>query len=362
MSFPVLVGGAGTIRTDDSNYFDWSLIGNDFTSDDWKEAVALYSPSQLSIGGKRSRATLTGYVPFEKLQQAILWIMGFSWVDANGYLRRNVPACHPILNNLFANEIIECAGVKWLPPKLPKNHPWSWGSSRYFLAKLVIGYSQPPFDILSDADLLMTNPIVYRGQELRRWCSWSPKPYVDLLEMPGGSEKFDAPGQAFDGKPTFNSRLLIRAQKSTMRLVWHDLPLDFIADPYGHMPKIEAAIGKINSDDFFGTNNAHTWLLDDVDVVGQNVYADPIASNAKSLNLENNTTGAFSALARRCDLIFTFKHFSPTNGKAGSTEKGWRLRPAFNGSWYPATNTIGGGVTLPEDTEFQKLFTHWSDT
>lgn len=364
MSFPTLVGGPGTLRNGEFNFIDWWNLVQDFTSEDWREAVSLYSPSQLSIGGKRSRATLTGYVPWAKIQKCVLWLLGFSWVDSSGYLRREVPANHPLFNNLFANEIVDCVGVEWIPPKRPKPHPWSMPYAVHNLAKITIGYSQPPFEILSDDQLVMTNPIAYRGQELRRYISWCPKPYVDLLEMPGAYEKFVAPagttigGVTLNGLPTLSSRLLIRAQKSTLKLTWHDIPIDFVCNQYGAMPKLEAAIGKINKDDFFGVNNVHTWLLDDVDVVGQNVYADPLASHV--LSLDPDAEG-FASLARRMDLMFTFRHFDPPNANPVSTERGWRLRPAANGKWYPVEPTVAGGLSLPEDTEFQKLFTHWTD-
>lgn len=357
MSFPQLIGQAGTLRNDElgRTYIDWLLINNDFTSDDWLEAMALYSPSQLSISGKRSRATLTGLIPFEKVQNAILWLSGFSWVDEDNLLRRNVPANHPLLPGLFCNDIVECVGYgPKTPLKLDKPHPWSLPYGNYELAKITASFSQPPFDVLPDSQMLTTNPLTYRGQELRRWVSWSPTPEVEMLEVPIGSIVFN--GGPYNGKPILTPRTVIRKEVSVRKLIWWDVPLSFVCDQYGFMTKIEAAIGKVNSDDFFGVDNAYTWLLDKAYPIGE-VYSDPIATQAMTLDPEGNS---FWSFARRVDLCFVFKYFNPTMGVANPTTKGWRSAPGWDGKWYPIKRT-DGGEALPQATEFGKLFTHWSD-
>lgn len=343
MPFPTLIGTLvnGSVPPE----LDW-LFSSNFSSNDWLEAVALYSPTQLGLGRKRSHATLTGYIPFNKIRDAVTYFLGFSWVDGNNFLRREVPAAHPVFNNLFANEIVECVGMKFVS-KAAKPHPWSLPYATYNLARITVAYTQPPYEILSDAQISMASPSVYKGQELRRWTNWSPKPRVDMLEFPGGTILFDAPGEAWDGNPIPALRTLVRAEKSTRKLVWHNVPYEFVMDRYGFMTKIEPNIGKVNSDaDFFG-KPAHTWLLDDVDVLNSEVYADPIAS------------AAFEGMTRRMDLVFTLTYFNPTNGKAGSTEAGWRLQPAYNGKWYPTTLSLDGSKTVPEEGDFAAMFTAW---
>jgi len=348
-----LLGGQ---LTNNQNPYEW--IDIDFSSEDWAEAVSLYAPSQLAMGRKRSHATLTGYIPFARISGAVKYFLGFSWVDGGNFLRRQVPATHPIFPTLFATEITECVGVKFVA-KAAKPHKWSLPYATYSLARITVGYSQPPYEILSDADLDMTSAEAYRGQELRRWVNWSPKPYVDLLELPGGMFVFDAPGEAFNDRPLILPRHVYRAEKQTRRVVWHNVPIEFVTDDYGYMPKIDAAIGRVSSDVFFGDptgpigspGRPGTWLLEDVDTVNNEVYADPIAS------------AVFEGMTRRLDLIFTFKHFNPPNGRTdGDTTAGWALNLAANGKWYPAKNSVTGAKQdFPAQTSFLKLFTHWSD-
>lgn len=349
----------------DPNPDGWWGFDPGFNSDDWKEAVAMYSPSQLAVGRKRSYATLTGYVPFERLTGAIVYLLGFSYVNTQlGFpvLSRQVPATHPWLPSLFATEIVECVGAKFIS-KVAAPHKWSLPYAKYTLAKITVAYSQPPYKILADADIDMSNDQAYIGQELRRWCYWAPKPRYEMLELPGGMLRFDAPNKSFDGAQFISPRQVYRMEKQTRKLVWHNVPEEFVMNSFGFMPKLDKAIGKINKEPFFADSAAppgtdgctHTWLLDDVDTVNSEVYVDPIASSA------------FKELTRRLDIVFTLIHFNPPRGRPESNEAGWRLNLAADGKWYPGKYSfqfLGVGIESPQDipfeTSFQKLFTHWS--
>lgn len=348
--------GGGTLTNEPIDPTIEFLFGGIFTSDDWLEAVNLYSPTQLSMGRKRSHATLTGYIPFGRIKAAFHYFLGFSWIDDNNFLRRQVPATHPLFPyTLYATEVTECVGVKFVS-KAAAPHPWSLPYATYNLARVTIAYSQPPYEVLADDSLTMdpTDYDSYAGQELRRWCYWSPKNRVDQLTLPGGQVRFlEGP---YQNKPIQGIRQVFRAEKSTRRLIWHNVPQEFVSDDYGFMPKIEGAIGKINSDLFFADSNAqpgdpgypHTWLLSDVDTVNSEIYADPIAS------------AAFEGLTRRMDIIFTFEHFNPENGHQGSTEAGWRLTLGADGKWYKFG--VNGTANFPNETSFLKLFTYHTHT
>jgi hypothetical protein len=347
VSFPILV--PENVTNVIPPELEW-LFAPSFTSDDWREAVALYAPSQLGLGRKRSYSTLTGYIPFNKIKDACLYFLGWSWVDANKFLRRETPATHPIFHNLFATEILECVPVKFVV-KAAKPHKWSLPYATYTLARMTVAYSQPPYEVLSDNDLVMSSS-QYAGQECRRFFNWVPKPYVDLLEMPGGSMLFTddrgPPPAGYDGVVIPGIRAHIRAEKSARVVTWFNVPIEFVCDTYGFMPKIESRIGKVNSDAGFFGQPAHTWLLDDVDTVNSEVYADPIA------------TAAFEGFSRRVDLKMTFRHFNPTKGNPASSQAGWRLQPAADGKWYRTRMSAASGTSLPEEASFVDMFTKWN--
>src|SRR5262249_26886941 len=138
-------------------------------------------------------------------------------------------------------------GVKFTV-KTPITSVYSLPYASYNMARITVAYTQPPFDILLDSQLIRTMPS-YRGQEVRRWTYWAPKPYVDLLEIPGGTDVFDVPSgttvggvdlSANGGRPINPGvRIVLRAQKSTKKLVWKDVPVEFTCDVYGQMKKIE---------------------------------------------------------------------------------------------------------------------------
>lgn len=355
----------GRLRNNPNGWF-----GRDpgFGQDDWLEAIAMYSPTQLAMGRKRSHATLTGYIPFDRITGCFRWMLGYSWVDPETkYLRREVPAVHPLFPTLFATEISECVGVKFIT-KRAAPHGWSLPYAEYTLARVTVAYSQPPYPILDDAEMNTSSLAAYRGEEMRRWCSWHPKSRVDLLELPGGMLRFD--GGPNNGQPFLSPRTVYRAEKHTRKLIWWNVPEEFVMNDFGFMPKLDSAIGKINKDVFFGDPNGgpgsteeagapgrpHTWLLEDVDTVGNELYADPIAS------------AAFEGITRRLDLVFTLVHFNPVNGKEGSSEAGWRLNLAADGKWYPGKYSyewMGIGVSVPQnipfETEFLRFFTHHTD-
>lgn len=341
-----------------------------FSSEDWLEAVALYSPAQMSMGRKRSSATLTGYVPFDRLQDCFKYLIGFSYVSTDtGFpaLHRSVPSTHPWDSNLFATEIIEAVGVKFIS-KVAKPHKWSLPYANYTLARVTVHYSQPPYDILADADIDMSSAVNYRGQEMRRWFWWNPKAYVEQLELPGGFVVFDTPNTtitppgggsySLDGTQIPGPRQVYRFEKVRRRATWYNVPIEFFSDQYGFF-KSDKALSKINSLPFFADSTAppgadgapHTWLLEDVDTVNNEIYADPIVS------------AVFSGMTRRMDLIFTFCHFNPPRGLTSNPECGWRLTLAADGLWYPQKyKATGAAFDYPREYDFGKLFTHYLDT
>lgn len=323
---------------------DLFLYQDPFTEDDWLEAVNLHSPSQLSMGRKASNAALTGYIPFNRINSAVAFFLGFSYVAGTGtsrILSRSQPALHPIFPGMVATMIQETTGLQFVSKSLtwPVN---SLPYATYNMWKVTVAYSQPNYVILPDWDDLIAPRAT--GCERLRYTYDTPKPYVDQLVVPGGTMLFDATGQPFNGKPAgFGTQVTIRSQKSATYLTWYNVPIDWVATDNGVMTTIVAAMGKINSDVFMG-EQPHIWLLDDVEPTDSQVYADPIA------------TDVFSTLSKRIDIKFTFKYFNPPVGAGSTTDRGWRVQPAYNGNWYRAYLQQDNAISWPLETSFNALF------
>lgn len=147
---------------------DWNA-DYDFTEDDWLEAIAMYSPASFGMGRKRSSASLTGFIPFARLPGAVRYFLGASWVsDEPGFpvLHRDVPATHPWFPTMFATEISDAVGVKFIS-KVARPHKWSLPYANYTLCRVTVNYSQLPFPVLADGDIDMSSLEAYRGQEMR---------------------------------------------------------------------------------------------------------------------------------------------------------------------------------------------------
>jgi hypothetical protein len=310
------------------------LFTTPFTEDDWLEAVNLYSPAQFSCGKQRAVATLTGYVEdFDKLKSCIHWLRGYAWVDENLELRRSRPARHPIWKNLVCTEILEATGISFLEKQeIIANEDLAFAAYRKF--KITASFTSVPYLIYEDGEV---------DTEDERWTSFNPKPYVEFYEVPAGEFKFVANDPVKDWHNTAipGPRAVVRSQKSLYELKWYEVPLSMIYDEDGATPKLDAAIGKVSSDEYAG-KPAGVWLVDDVDV---EIYSDPIVGDL----LE--TPG------RMANVTFYLKKWDPDRGHASNTTRGWNLELAVDGKAYPITRQVG---TEPkyQGVAIASLFTH----
>lgn len=311
------------------------LFSSSFTEADWLEAVNLYSPSQFSVGRRKAVATLTAYIEdFNKLKACIHWLRGYSWVDSDKNLRRVRPARHPIWYNLVCTEILEVTGITFDSKQEVVVEGMDLPFALYEKFKITASFNTVPWLIYEDSEV---------ETEDERWTTFSPKPYVDLYEIPSGQVKFNAPGEAWHTTPVI-APILVRSQKSLYELKWFDVPVEFIRDADGALPKLDAAIGKVSADTFAGKEIGE-WLIDDIDVDIQN---DPIVGDMLG------TPG------RMADVTFKMKLWQPVNANTTSTVHGWNLELAVNGKAYPTTNVVTGTTaTKFESVTVASLFTHW---
>lgn len=342
----------------------WWGFDPGFGLDEWKESVALYGTSELAVGRKTSSATLSGYVPFDRVMGCISFMLGYSWVDdAPGFpvIRRNLPAVHPLMPELMCDQLVECRGVKF-DVKAAGHHPRSLAYAKYRMALLTFSFRQEKFPLLEDGDLDMSSLENYRGQEMRRFCHWVPSPRVEWLEVPGGFAAFDCPGKQWHNTNFIAPRLLFPQTKSQRKLIFNQVPESFLFDPYG-FSKLDRYVGRINKFPFFANPNSapgtdggpSTWLFENWEVLDGDIYADPVASMA------------FQGLERRLNVAMYFTHFNPKLGAPDNPAAGWRVSLAQDGSYYPikyrveTTPGVSVPMNLPRDFDFGRLFTRWDD-
>lgn len=321
---------------------DEYLFDDEADRTDWLEGVNLFSPSQLSIGRKSSSAVLVGYVPYEKLKGMVRYLMGYSSFNSSLSLIRKNPAMHPIWSTLYAAEIQDITGVKFVS-KATSVYTGTLQFATYTLAKITCRFNQTAgYLILNDDDRSLP---IDNTRELGRYVSLKPKPHLDQLEMPGGTVLYDAPGQPFDNKPLLMPKVLIRNEQTLFTLTHHQLPLTWLANDQGFYPKLTNAIGKVSSDVFLGEQPG-CWLLEDADV---EIYGDPINGDY------------FRTRGLTADMKLTLRYQDPERGNLASAKRGFGVFPAYDGKFYPTKLAMNVGRTFPEETSFTNLFTHWNN-
>ena len=312
------------------------LFSETFTESDWLEAVSLFSPAQFSVGKSRAVATLTAYVEtFDKLKSCVHFLRGYAWVGASKELRRVRPARHPYWPNLVCTEILEVTGLEF-DRKQEIFGDMDLPYAKYHKFKIVASFTAPPYLIYEDWEV---------DTEDERWTTFTPKPYVDFFDLPAGVLYFvaDNPLKGWNGMPIAGPQTIIRSQKSLYELKWYEVPISFVRDADGALPKIDAAVGKISSDSYAG-KPAGCWLLDEADV---EIYNDPIVGDILG------TPG------RHANVTLRMKLWDPPRGHATITTRGWRLELAQDGLAYP-TNRAAGTTAKYEAVEFASLFRHHS--
>jgi hypothetical protein len=312
------------------------LFSDPFTATYWKEAVDAFSPSQLAIGPKRSSCTLIGYVDWARFKNAVLFLAGYAYVDETNRLRRNVPSRHPIYPGLYCTDITNITGVIFDGKQEIESEDQDLPYAEYTHAKITASYSQLDYWAAADWDDY--------GTEDWRWTTFTPEPFVENLVLPAGEVTFIAPGKAWDGRPVPAFGTIIRARKNKYTLTHYGVPAEYVRDDEGATPKLDAAIGCLNSDVYSGKPPG-CWLLDRV---GIEIYGDPIAADVL------NTRG------RQLNVKYEMIHFDPPRGHSAHADRGWLLEPAVDGLWYPVQRPAGAAAKYTS-IPFAKLFTHRED-
>jgi hypothetical protein len=226
----------------------------------------IHSTSQVSFEERSSRALLEVYVPKESVQEIPKYFLGAAAIERRSedgsippLIRRTLPYQHPLWPWLWCTSI----NVKGLM-MAPNNGPHFIGqgpAGRYDQYETYIVeafFSHLNYAVRSDADVA--------GNEQLRWVEEPlPTPYNDVIHLEGGQLQFtDGPGAA---RPVLAEGINIRVAKLNLKLIWRQIPRDYIRNSFGIPTQLLASQGTVNSAPFRGIP-AGQLLLDGVEDAG----------------------------------------------------------------------------------------------
>jgi len=333
---------------------------NPATAGDWVELADMNMPGS---GGTYSRddasESIVGHVPYAKRYDARRKILGYAYADSGTpyYLRRVNPFFHPDELQLRADSVDirgynlqgydPGGGAAMTSSDAAFNAALGGFQTRphYARAELSIRFRPHPFPYLTDADMLTyaaANGYATRLPEYYRNCSIfdtmdpvlqvisaGSEPYMRWIDTPlpgsGGPAPFvpDAHGVLVENTTNLDKgEVPILISQAQLAIVWHDVPLDYIANPY--LPsKIMNCVGKVNSNGFATTPVTDApWL----GFFPRGTLKMEAPRIKKTVQSQIRTNSPFF-LPFLCDVIFPLSYTNPLMaglvGAVKPTFQGW---------------------------------------
>lgn len=209
------------------------------------------STATYSFSPNQQQLTFTIRVKFDEFPQAVSELMGYSFVSGVPLkLRRAIPKAHPLFPWLYCVGVSQVVGIgPKKEPKLFKNNAdvVTGAIQDYEYALLTCHFSTVPYTILTDTELFGLG-----GQEWRRFTTRRFKPFVNLAVTEKGMYKF-AEGPGAGPPPVALDVGLSKAiRKTVITLDWFDVPWRAVYNPSGYPTNLEAAVGRVNFNEFLG--------------------------------------------------------------------------------------------------------------
>jgi len=350
------------------NMTDWAGLVQQFDPKDklqWQEWVGDEGKRTDTITPGEILNTIQGFVMNpDSLTAALVYFLGVSWVDYSGavpILKRILPAPHPQIANSFARRV-EIRGWKYkdkvlaaLPPPQPPNPapdkrlPYA-RYDRYFLT---VDFGSVDYDVLPDGWL---NPDQTPINEWQRFVSIDPDDGGEIVTVAGGCYKYLNPGSTGfpDKTPAViqGPRFQRVIERTDLTIRAHNLPYDFLFDPYNIPRKLMKAKGRVNGDGdgaFLGFNNQTMLLL------GFKPRKFPAS-------VPNQT---WTVMQFGVDVDFRFSYQEPRKAISTETQAGWLLVPGYSVRWEDGwfgvtTDGTPTGNPLYSSVRMLNLLTHWS--
>jgi hypothetical protein len=329
-------------------------------AEDWKECVDDSQPGGGSaFSGTQQEATLSGYVPFNKVRSAYRYFLGHAYADAGApyKLYRENPARHPVFGNLYAHSAsVTPIAVKantdnennepYLesPFDDARGEPMRYGG--YEKAVMTVRYkSFGRMRFLPDED------VADYTDEWKRNTRWTSDPAIQSLTAEGSSmlkfrEGGGDPHPTADASP-FPAPVAELMARAALSMRWERVPGEYVsADPFVFFPtKILSLLGTVNDDAFLGFYKG-TMLL--------------TAVKAEEVLFPVTTADAYD-VAGGYDLTLVWEWFDPEKGVPASEYRGHRVFPwRKTGKWYWATRENSADELLPL-ADHLRVFQHWDD-
>jgi hypothetical protein len=347
-----------------------SIINNDpdggaFQRTDWKEMIAGWKPGGPDVfGDEQSEAVLVGLIPFELRYSFLRAVLGYSYLE-NYQLVRILPLRHSWFSWLYATsatiEAIQPDSESAETLKRDAFDPdMEFDFAGYTKAKAVIRFAHLPYEVLDDDEISTYGSGL---AEWERYCYDAEREgSLEIISQTGRTLKFAEgviPGGAPKGYP-FPTEVGTFAYKTALKFVWKKVAREYVCgtDEFDYsMPKIDAAVGKLNATAFLGyergellmnppTITRFLWPLVTTDTLA---YGYDIGFNLQIFRPESGVTPQ----------AYFGHNLMPWGGRINDTQSAAPNTPGI-GKWFFATDNgevTGEGATgqLPYH-EFRDCF------
>jgi hypothetical protein len=311
------------------NPWDALVFEDTFTESDWLESIRDVRAGMLAPD--QAAETITICCPFPKMKAACAFILGYSYTDTAGYLRRELPIFHPVWTWLYA---VRIGSIRLEKFKNKDQALWdgSLPFAVYEWAHITIDFAQLTYPIFSDSEL-ETDPNTSKPAEYQRWCETLTAPYTELVQINGGQMKRVRGNQNYIGSPY----VLAFQAKTKIKLIWYQVPSDFLANDDGIKSNLLAIQKTINATPFLGYPAGTLFCEQAIDYKG----LSPIATDVMGEK--------FYQYKVEVDLI----HFDPPVGPG---------EPSAGGTGTPGTYPARGWNLLPGGQKDRYYYEYVSET
>ena len=211
------------------------LFEDTFTEDDWKESIQLGQTRSDNFSRSAAASQLTIVCPFAKVKAAQRFILGYSWVDSNGFLRRNVPVFHPQNNWLWARAITKVDYLKATGKDISSwDHAVSFAV--YTHALITTEFCDVRYEVLRDDEVIENPDDPDKGfAEWTRYVEQIPQPYTEMVRIDGGQMLAVTPTYStVDKTPKISAPYMLAImRKSAFNLIWREVPAELLFNDEG---------------------------------------------------------------------------------------------------------------------------------
>jgi hypothetical protein len=309
--------------------------------------------ARFQHGQNGNQATLVIQVRANDLEQALLDLLGSAKFDAaTGYLKRTLPAQHPLFTWLFCTAVVGVRPVKLRGVSQTLFTASPWPDFDHCLVSLA--FTQPKYPLMDDASLDAAYPPVTVGgtayrQEWERYCEYAWTGSTLTLSREGGSFKWvEGPNAG----AAFQSPLPQHLSNPDFLVLWRQVPYYGLFSPTTRRPEsLLAGINTVNSAAFLG-NEVGTVAFRNFTISFNEAPYHPINGGVPVVALAQG----FNWPSLTCDVALQFNYFRPDPGTVNY--RGHNTAPnRTDNKWYLVTvDGTAGGTTIYPTYDHRKLF------